>query len=266
MRAFPWQFRDSSWRFKTLWSGVGGVILHTSRIGSLGKCVYIVIQLWYGIVVSFCPKCGGLFVLCVKASHRIEGLPTFFSTGSDFLTNTASSTIKLPEKVPTIFAEYPPHLYLLLSDRDEKDEMSVGFLDIAQSSKRQYCKRIFHQLRVEVSAELLDVGDMVRGRSSNKQPLLFAHRLLDTWQLTSSRHRLLDACRVIWHFPQAQDQIWVDAKFCFRPRDHLIIRKCRSRPWESCPINRCHIQSLKKKFWSSSKFVFLKILPNVQRN
>ena len=29
----------------------------------------------------------------------------------------------------------------------------------------------------------------------------------------------------------------------FCPRDHLIVRECRSRPWGSCPTNGCHNQN-----------------------
>ena len=46
-----------------------------------------------------------------------------------------------------------------------------------------------------------------------------------------------------WHFPKAWDRIWVDTYFCFRPRNHLAVRKCRSRPWRSCPINCCRIRN-----------------------
>ena len=45
------------------------------------------------------------------------------------------------------------------------------------------------------------------------------------------------------HLPQAIDGIWVDVRFWFRPLDYLIMRKRRSRPQGSCPINRWHTQN-----------------------
>ena len=74
---------------------------------------------------------------------------------------------------------------------------------------------------------------------------------------------------MIWHFPHAHKGIWVG--------NHLLVRSCRSRPWKSCPINRCHILNLNLMVqYSIFEWYLINfevsgslcscVLPNVQQN